>query len=229
MRGFGAGLEAKVARRLQPKFRWLRTATPKSTYSRRTVLGRRQCCMSGRRRPRRDELGGSVAVLRGSRRRHCGRSSPSPQTRSSACSQLDDDRDVRDLGQTPSTAVKGAVGTAELPVKKAIELAMHERGRSPSSASRSSFPSRSSASDRYLRRPRQNDASLTGRGTSTARCPDRPDRRRRLRLCPSRLRRTEPAGLASCGSGIRAETVDPHRQSAGRCPSTTARRSCRPR
>ena len=41
--------------------------------------------------------------------------------------QLDDDRDVRGLDQTPLTAVKGTVGTAELPVRKALELAASDR------------------------------------------------------------------------------------------------------
>ena len=41
--------------------------------------------------------------------------------------QLDDDRDVRGLGRTPLTAVKGTVGTAELPVQKILELAASDR------------------------------------------------------------------------------------------------------
>ena len=41
--------------------------------------------------------------------------------------QLDDDRDVRGLDQTPLTAVKGTVGTAELPVRKVLELAASDR------------------------------------------------------------------------------------------------------
>ena len=41
--------------------------------------------------------------------------------------QLDDDRVVEGLDQTPLTAVKGVVGTAELPLKKALELASSDR------------------------------------------------------------------------------------------------------
>jgi subtilisin family serine protease len=41
--------------------------------------------------------------------------------------QLDDDRDVRGLDRTPLTAVKGTVGTAELPVQKVLELAASDR------------------------------------------------------------------------------------------------------
>jgi subtilisin family serine protease len=37
--------------------------------------------------------------------------------------QLEDDRDVQGLDRTPLTAVRGTVGTAELPLRKALELA----------------------------------------------------------------------------------------------------------
>jgi subtilisin family serine protease len=123
-----AGLEAKVARRLQPKFRMVANGDTEVN-----VLRAEQCSAvaltpkraAESRPPRRSRQRADAAEVTSSALRK--KLAETADAVVSLFVQLDDDRVVTDLGQTPLTAVKGAVGTAELPVKKAIELAMHDR------------------------------------------------------------------------------------------------------
>jgi len=128
MKGRSAGLEAKLAQRLQPKLRMVANGDTEVN-----VL-RAERCSAVALTPQRAEKAKA-------QRRVSPRVDPAEITSSalrkkltetadaivSLFVQLDDDRDVRGLDQTPLTAVKGAVGTAELPVKKALELAASDR------------------------------------------------------------------------------------------------------
>jgi subtilisin family serine protease len=128
MKGRSAGLEAKLAQRLQPKLRMVANGDTevnvlRAEQSSAVALAPRLATKSRqqrRGRPRVDPVEITSSALR-------KKLTETADAIVSLFVLLDDDRDVRGLDQTPLTAVKGAVGTAELPVQKALELAASDR------------------------------------------------------------------------------------------------------
>lgn len=128
MRGRSAELETKLAQRLQPKLRMVVNGDTAVN-----VLRAEQCSAVALT-PQRAKEAEQRRRARPSVDPATFRSSPLRKKLTEPADaivslfvQLDDDRDVRGLDRTPLTAVRGAVGTAELPVRKALELAVSDR------------------------------------------------------------------------------------------------------
>jgi subtilisin family serine protease len=130
MKGLSARLVATLAQRMQPKLRMVANGDSgvnarRAERSSAVAVTPQRASRSTPRRRARPSV--DRADVTSSSRRLRRKLTEPADAFVSLFVQLEDDRDVRGLGQTPLTAVRGTVGTAELPVKKALELAASER------------------------------------------------------------------------------------------------------
>ena len=129
MNGRRGELESKLAQRLQPKLRMVANGDTEVNVLRADHSAAVALTAERAEEAKQQRRPGTTGADRGKL--------PSPARRRkltetadaivSLFVQLDDDRDVQGLDETPLTAVKGAVGTAELPLAKALELAASDR------------------------------------------------------------------------------------------------------
>ncbi|MEJ7792229.1 MAG: S8 family serine peptidase [Gaiellaceae bacterium] len=128
MRARRAAPDATLAQRLQPKLRMVANGDTEVNGRRAgrcaaVALSPARALESSERRRVRRSSDRAKPPLTGLRRKLA---EPADAI-VSVFVQLEDDREVQGLDKTPLTAVRGTVGTAELPLRKALELATTDR------------------------------------------------------------------------------------------------------